>query len=85
LSNPDETVGRQANSPALFMQLLGRGYIDSQGHLRRFITTHYGATLHGITQAISKANPDLSPADLFWRLLHPGHRRLHHGLCGCPA
>lgn len=61
-------VAVRANGPALFMQLLGRGYIDSQGHLRRFITTHYEATLHGITQAISKANPALSPADLFWRL-----------------
>ncbi|PJG57664.1 TetR/AcrR family transcriptional regulator [Aeromonas cavernicola] len=56
------------NGPALFMQLLGRGYIDSQGHLRRFITTHYGATLQRIIRAISKANPALSPADLFWRL-----------------
>ncbi|WP_042012904.1 TetR/AcrR family transcriptional regulator [Aeromonas fluvialis] len=58
----------RANGPAIFMQLLGRGYIDSQGHLRRFITTHYGPILQRITQAISKANPELSPADLFWRL-----------------
>ncbi|MGL4249395.1 MAG: TetR/AcrR family transcriptional regulator [Aeromonas sp.] len=58
----------RANGPAIFMQLLGRGYIDSQGHLRRFITTHYGPILQRITQAISKANPALSPADLFWRL-----------------
>lgn len=61
-------VAVRANGPALFMQLLGRGYIDSQGHLRRFITAHYGPILQRITQAISKANPDLSPADLFWRL-----------------
>ncbi|MGE6109313.1 TetR/AcrR family transcriptional regulator [Aeromonas sobria] len=58
----------RANGPALFMQLLGRGYIDSQGHLRRFITSYYGATLQRITQAISQANPALTPADLFWRL-----------------
>ncbi|WP_421172566.1 MULTISPECIES: TetR/AcrR family transcriptional regulator [unclassified Aeromonas] len=58
----------RANGPAIFMQLLGRGYIDSQGHLRRFITAHYGLILQRITQAISKANPALSPADLFWRL-----------------
>ena len=58
----------RANGPAIFMQLLGRGYIDSQGHLRRFITAHYGPILQRITQAISKANPALSPADLFWRL-----------------
>ena len=61
-------VAVRANGPALFMQLLGRGYIDSQGHLRRFITAHYGTVLQRITQAISKANPALSPADLFWRL-----------------
>ena len=58
----------RANGPAIFMQLLGRGYIDSQGHLRRFITAHYGPILQRITQAIYKANPALSPADLFWRL-----------------
>ncbi|BBQ54061.1 TetR/AcrR family transcriptional regulator [Aeromonas veronii] len=58
----------RANGPAIFMQLLGRGYIDSQGHLRRFITAHYGPILQRITHAISKANPALSPADLFWRL-----------------
>lgn len=58
----------RTNGPAIFMQLLGRGYIDSQGHLRRFITAHYGPILQRITQAISKANPELSPADLFWRL-----------------
>ncbi|MFQ1781876.1 TetR/AcrR family transcriptional regulator [Aeromonas veronii] len=58
----------RANGPAIFMQLLGRGYIDSQGHLRRFITAHYGPILQRITQAISKANPALSPTDLFWRL-----------------
>ena len=58
----------RSNGPAIFMQLLGRGYIDSQGHLRRFITAHYGPILMRITQAISKANPALSPADLFWRL-----------------
>ena len=61
----------RANGPAIFMQLLGRGYIDSQGHLRRFITAHYGPILQRITQAISKANPALSPADLFWRLPFP--------------
>jgi AcrR family transcriptional regulator len=61
-------VAVRPQGPAIFMQLLGRGYIDSQGHLRRFITTHYGDVLQRITLAISKANPELTPADLFWRL-----------------
>lgn len=56
------------NGPTLFMQLLGRGYMDSQGHLRRFITTHYGGVMGRITKAISKAYPELSAVDLFWRL-----------------
>ena len=58
---------RQGERSGLFMQLLGRGYIDSQGHLRRFITTHYGRPCTDHPGHL-KANPDLSPADLFWRL-----------------
>lgn len=34
-----------ADAPMLFMQLLGRGYIDRQGHLRTFISQRYGAVL----------------------------------------
>ncbi|ENY71546.1 TetR/AcrR family transcriptional regulator [Aeromonas diversa] len=58
----------RSNGPTLFLQLLGRGYIDSQGHLRRFITAHYGEVMGRISGSISRANPALSPADLFWRL-----------------
>lgn len=58
----------RSNGPTLFMQLLGRGYIDGQGHLRRFITDRYGDVMGHIVKSISRANPALSPADLFWRL-----------------
>ncbi|MBM7455635.1 AcrR family transcriptional regulator [Oceanisphaera litoralis] len=54
--------------PELFLQLLGRGYIDNQGFLRWFIVNHYGEVLEHFTRAIHKAAPELSSADVFWRL-----------------
>jgi len=56
------------NGTAIFMQLLGRGYTDAQGHLRWFITHHYGGVLSHFTEAIHRAKPELTRAELFWRL-----------------
>ncbi|MBE1275061.1 TetR/AcrR family transcriptional regulator [Enterovibrio baiacu] len=53
---------------SVFMQLIGRGYTDVQGHLRWFITTRYSGVLSLFTQAVSKANPTLKPEHIFWRL-----------------
>ena len=52
----------------IFLQLLGRGYIESQGHLRWFITTHYGQHLSTFVQAVSASAPHIPPAEMFWRL-----------------
>ena len=52
----------------LFLQLLGRGYIESQGHLRWFITTHYGEHLSFFVDAVSESAPEIPKADMFWRL-----------------
>ncbi|GAA3531379.1 TetR/AcrR family transcriptional regulator [Zobellella aerophila] len=54
--------------PEIFIQLLGRGYIDNQGFLRWFIVNHYGQVLEHFTQAIRKGAPELSPSDVFWRV-----------------
>ena len=59
-------VRRQGSE--IFLQLLGRGYIDNQGFLRWFIVNHYGEVLARFTQAIQKAAPHLSQAEVFWRL-----------------
>lgn len=53
---------------SIFLQLLGRGYIESQGHLRWFITTHYGEHLDQFVQAVSGSAPHIPPAEMFWRL-----------------
>lgn len=51
-----------------FLQLLGRGYIESQGHLRWFITTHYGEHLTEFVAAVSQSVPNIPKVELFWRL-----------------
>lgn len=53
---------------ALFVRLLGRGYSESQGHLRKYITFHYGQMLKSFVDAVHLAVPQLSKAELFWRL-----------------
>lgn len=51
-----------------FVQLLSRGYIETQGHLRTFLTTDYGAVLGQIRLAVTAACPRLTPQDYFWRM-----------------
>ncbi|MBV7317610.1 TetR/AcrR family transcriptional regulator [Shewanella sp. NIFS-20-20] len=52
----------------IFLQLLGRGYIESQGHLRWFITTHYTEHLQNFVKAVSDSAPHIPPEEMFWRL-----------------
>lgn len=51
-----------------FLQLLGRGYTDSQGFLRWFITSRYPSVIENFVSAVHKAYPELSKEDMFWRL-----------------
>ncbi|PCI62495.1 MAG: TetR family transcriptional regulator [Gammaproteobacteria bacterium] len=56
------------NGTSNFLQLLGRGYTDSQGFLRWFLTTRYPTLINGFVAAVHKAYPELSAEDMFWRL-----------------
>ena len=56
------------NGTSNFLQLLGRGYTDSQGFLRWFLTTQYPAVISNFVAAVQKAYPELTPEDIFWRL-----------------
>ena len=58
----------KAEGTRTFLQLLGRGYIESQGHLRWFITTHYGEHLTRFVDAVAESAPHIPPAEMFWRL-----------------
>lgn len=55
-------------APTLFVQLLGRAYIDGQGHLRSFIRDHYGPILMHLSHKCSLCIPTLDRESLFWRL-----------------
>ncbi|GAA4873209.1 TetR/AcrR family transcriptional regulator [Ferrimonas pelagia] len=56
------------NGTAIFLQLLGRGYIENQGHLRWFVTTNHGAVLDKIVQVVHQAAPHVPAVEVFWRM-----------------
>ena len=56
------------NGARIFLQLLGRGYTDVQGHLRWFFNHNYGRVLDKLVLLVQQACPDLPPSELFWRL-----------------
>ena len=58
----------RANGTGIFLQLLGRGYTDSQGFLRWFLTTQYPNVFAFFTKAVHKAYPELTTQEMFWRL-----------------
>ena len=56
------------NGTSNFLQLLGRGYTDSQGFLRWFLTTQYPNVISFFVEAVQKAYPELTAEEMFWRL-----------------
>lgn len=58
----------QRKGTRTFLQLLGRGYTDVQGHLRWFINHHYGRTLDKFVLLVQQSCPHLPPSEVFWRL-----------------
>ncbi|NQZ88572.1 MAG: TetR/AcrR family transcriptional regulator [Colwellia sp.] len=56
------------NGTSNFLQLLGRGYSDSQGFLRWFLTTQYPGVINNFVKAVQKAYPELTTEEMFWRL-----------------
>ncbi len=58
----------KVNGTSTFLQLLGRGYTDSQGFLRWFLTTQYPNVFTHFTKAVKIAYPELSTEEMFWRL-----------------
>lgn len=56
------------NGTSNFLLLLGRGYIDSQGFLRWFLTTQYPNVISNFISAVQNAYPELTAEDMFWRL-----------------
>ena len=53
---------------AVFMNLLGRAYAETQGHIRRFAMEHYADVLKRFTRLLHATSPKLLPDEMFWRL-----------------
>jgi len=58
----------QQNGTTMFLQLLGRGYTDVQGHLRWFFNHHHGRTLDKFVLLVQQSCPQLPASEIFWRL-----------------
>ncbi|OJF68100.1 TetR family transcriptional regulator [Alteromonas sp. V450] len=56
------------NGTANFVKLLGRGYNETQGHLRRFIMQDYGQCIRALVSSIRLCLPGVPEEELFWRL-----------------
>lgn len=52
----------------VFMNLLGRAYAETQGHIRRFAMDHYSSVLRRFTRLLHATSPKLLPTEMFWRL-----------------
>ena len=55
------------NGTRVFVQLFAKAYYESQGHLRRYITTQFGQELKHLNKALYGAVPHLKASDVFWR------------------
>jgi len=60
------TISEQGTST--FVKLLGRGYNETQGHLRKFLMNDYGDCIRAHVAAIRRCLPHLPEEELFWRL-----------------
>lgn len=52
----------------IFMQLIGRAYSESQGHIRRFLMEKYATPMARFYHQIHKSLPEQSPYEVFLRL-----------------
>jgi len=52
----------------VFMNLLGRAYAETQGHMRRFALEHYSDVLNRFTHLLHTTSPRLQKQEMFWRL-----------------
>ena len=53
---------------AVFMNLLGKAYAETQGHIRRFAMDNYFQVFRQFTLLLQTTSPNLSSVDMFWRL-----------------
>lgn len=58
----------RVDGTAIFVRLLGRGYAETQGHLRKYVEGNYGQSLKRLMSMIKQVLPELSEEQVFWRV-----------------
>ena len=57
-----------AGGAEIYLKLLGYGYSEIQGHLRKFTMQRFGDVVQHAFQLFQLANPSFATETLFWRL-----------------
>ncbi len=52
----------------VFMNLLGRSYAETQGHIRRFAMDKYSHVFNRFVGLLQTSSPHCEPSEMFWRL-----------------
>lgn len=60
--------GTDPGRVATFFRLSGLAYTQAQGHLRRYLSDHYGPLFKRFLKLLNAAAPELPPMELFWRV-----------------
>ena len=59
---------RSGQDLSIFMRLVGLGFTQSQGHLRKFLNERYGSVWRSYMKLLQQVAPEISPVELFWRV-----------------
>ncbi len=59
---------RGANDLTIFMRLIGLGYSQGQGHLKKYLNEVYGTVFERYFQILIRSCPELPAGDMFWRV-----------------
>ncbi|MGB1271635.1 MAG: TetR/AcrR family transcriptional regulator [Endozoicomonas sp.] len=59
---------RRENDLSVCMRLIGLGYSQGQGHLKKYLREVYGEVFEDYLKLLIKTCPNLSTGDLFWRV-----------------
>ncbi len=62
------TSPRSSEDLETFMRLLALAYNQSQGHLKKYLETTYGAVFERYMRLLIKAAPMMPPVEVYWRI-----------------
>ena len=65
---PALALAQDRQGGGAFVRVIARAYAEKNDGLRKFLSDHYGHVLREFAKAIAACLPELSKAELYWRL-----------------